>query len=108
MLYLGNEANPYVVLIKTTNSKVVECEINDSTKIIYSGAFDSCYELITIAFSKNLTCIGKRAFYYCKKLNNVYLPYSISSIGEMAFYNCSSLKNAYYPGTKDEWQSIIS
>ncbi len=37
--YLGNEENPYLVLVKAKDTSISSCVIHDNTKIILSGAF---------------------------------------------------------------------
>lgn len=44
-IYLGNENNPYVLLINAKDDKITSCEINSNTKCLYHGAFKDCFEL---------------------------------------------------------------
>lgn len=81
--YLGNEINPYLLLVKATETTITSVEINDSTRFISDCAFSSC---------NNLT--------------NISIPVSISKIGFEAFYFCHHLTNVYYSGTTEQWLNI--
>ena len=102
-LYLGNNTNPYVVLIKALNQEIDSCIINSRTKYIYESAFKSCRYLKNITIPDGVTGIGTNAFYYCIGLVNITIPDSIMYIGASAFSFCSSLvyteyDNALYLG----------
>ena len=40
-LYLGNENNPYLVLIKAANQSITSCKISNTTKFIYNSTYYS-------------------------------------------------------------------
>ena len=82
-LYLGNENNPYVVLVKASSTDITSCKIADTTKFINSSAFSDCLSLTSVT-------IGN----------------SVTSIGYEAFYSCTSLTDVYYKGTREQWNSI--
>lgn len=112
-LYIGNESNPYLVLVQAKNSGITSCTVNSDTKFIYSGAFfgteissitipDSvvgisamafsyCENLTGVTFGKNIKYIGGNAFAECSKLKSVRLPDSLTELGGYAFYNCKAL-----------------
>ena len=46
--YLGNETNPYVVLVAAKSTSITSCKINTNCKLIYSGAFSNCTSLTSI------------------------------------------------------------
>ncbi len=119
-LYLGNANNNHVVLIKVKDTSIVSCQINESTKFIYSSAFSSCvglasltipdsiisigdgaflgcWNLTNVTFCDNsqLTTIGSQAFEYCSSLTSITIPDSVTSIGTGAFSGCSSLTSVY-------------
>ena len=81
--YLGNVTNPYLVLYKANDNKIISFEIKTQTKVIYSYAFESC---------SNLT--------------NITIPDSITSIGDHAFSGCSGLTDVYYQGNLPGWLGI--
>ena len=118
--YLGNENNPYLVLIKANSKSITSCIIHEDTKVIYPRAFENCTALTSITIPKNvvylgsnafrsctaladlvieygLTSIGSGAFAYCTKLTNVTIPASVLTIEDNAFYNCTGLVSVTIP-----------
>ena len=95
--YLGNEVNPYVVLITAKNTSITECTINTNTKVVYSSAFRGCSGLTSITIPSGVTSIGDYAFYGCSGLTSVTIPDSVTSIGSSAFYGCSCLTSITIP-----------
>ena len=70
--YLGNEANPYVVLLSATSTDIISCAINKSCKIILDSAF-IYNNLTSITIPSSVTTIGEEAFYGCDSLTNVII-----------------------------------
>ena len=90
-LYLGNEENPYCVLIKAKNTSITNCKIHQNTKVIAGYAFNECTLLTSITIDNSVTTIGNSAFTYCYLLKSVTIGNSVTSIGDSAFMNCNSL-----------------
>ena len=67
-LYLGNESNPYVILVRAKSSSISSCQIADTTKVIM-----------------------RNAFAFCKKLSDITIPESVRSIGKWVFSSCDAL-----------------
>ena len=105
-LYLGNENNPYLVLIKAVNTGVTSFEIKGSTRIIYSNAFLSCNNLTSVTIPDGVTSIGSDAFRACTGLTSITIPDSMTSIGSQAFMNCSKLKTVTFEGTVEQWNAL--
>ena len=128
--YLGNETNPYLVLVKAKLSSITSCEINSNTKIIAGGAFRDCSSLTSVTIPNSVTSIGDSAFEWCSSLTtitipdsvtsignwafcdcslltSVTIPNSVTSIGEEAFYSCNLLTSIRFNGTVDEWKEIV-
>ena len=66
--YLGNEKNPYVVLIKAKDKSITSCTINETTKVIYEDAFRGCTSLKSVTIGSSVTAIGSYAFRGCTSL----------------------------------------
>ncbi len=90
--YLGNNENPYLLLVKAKNTSITSCTINDNTGLIYYSAFSDC-PLTEISIPNNVTSIDDYAFADCKSLKSVTMGNSVTSIGIMAFSCCTSLKS---------------
>ena len=94
-LYLGNEDNPYVVLLKSyeyyNGSQLSPCTIHEDTKIICTNAFNYRPNLRSVTIPEGVISIGDQAFYACTMLTNVTIPDSVISIGDQAFRGCTSL-----------------
>ncbi len=100
--YLGNEENPYLVLVRAVNTDITSCEIHPNTKIIHSPpffttAFAGCSLLESIDIPDSVVSIGERAFYNCTSLKDVTFGDNVKSIGIAAFQGCKSLKKIILP-----------
>ena len=89
--YLGNETNPYLILVKAKNAAITSCIINKETRFIHSVAFSGCGGLISVTIPDNVTDIGGYAFWECASLTSITIPNSVMSIGMRAFSDCNSL-----------------
>ncbi len=97
LMYLGNEKNPYKVLVKAQNVNISSCNISDKTDHILSYAFSSCENLKKITIPSGVTTIGEGAFVACSNLSEITIPESVSHIGDFAFRGCTSLINISIP-----------
>ena len=95
--YLGNETNPYLVLIKAKDNSIASCIIGVQTRFIYDSAFYNCTGLTSIVIPDSVTSIGSNAFYGCSGLTSVTIPDSVTSIASGAFSGCSSLESITIP-----------
>ncbi len=114
-LYLGNNENKYLALIKAKNTSVTSCEIGVNTKFINSSAFTNCpietANIPTYAISyipktnlKTVTInsgesIDSYAFRDCTSLQSITIPSSVTSIGVLAFYGCDNLQSITIPSS---------
>lgn len=89
-LYIGNENNPYVMLVSVKDKDITSFKVHKETKILCE-AFQDCGELVSVTFPEHLTSIGAYAFYNCKKLTGLTIPDGVKMIGSNAFEYCSSL-----------------
>ena len=98
-LYLGNDENRYVVLIKAKDKSITSVDIYDSTKVIYQSAFSGCTSLTSVTIPDSVTSIGSSAFDGCTSLTSVTIPSSVTSIGGAAFRDCTSLNAIIIPNS---------
>ncbi|MBE6534480.1 MAG: leucine-rich repeat domain-containing protein [Ruminococcaceae bacterium] len=94
-LYLGNDTNKYLMLVKAKNNSISSCKIHPETKIIGAFAFYRCYELPSIELPDGLLFIGSSSFTDCKKITNLIIPESVLYIDNYAFSN-TGLKNVTF------------
>ena len=66
--YLGNEINPYVVLLESTSDDITSAVIHNDTKVICSYAFSDCVGLEKIIIPKGVVGMGEMVFYDCVNL----------------------------------------
>ena len=69
--YLGNDENPYVVLISVIDKSAVNFNIHGNCKIIYDSAFSSCSSLTDVNIPESVVYIGYAAFNYHAILTSV-------------------------------------
>lgn len=93
--YIGNEENPYLYLVKATETYIYSCIVHDDTKYIGSKAFYNCRNMTEITMPDGIVGIGGGAFYYCSALKKIDIPKSVKTIGEYAFYDCVKLNDVY-------------
>ena len=70
-LYLGNEENPYLVLVKASSNSITSCTIHENTKFIHFFAFYGCTSLESIVIPDSVTSIGNYAFGGCSSLTSI-------------------------------------
>ena len=96
-LYLGNDENRYVVLIKAKDKSITSVDIYALTRVIYQSAFSGCTSLTSVTIPSSVTSIGSSAFSGCTSLTSVSIPASVTSIGNYAFRNCTALESITIP-----------
>ena len=96
-LYLGNEQNEYVVLVKAKNTSITSCAVANGCELIYDLAFSGCTELAEVTFPNTLRIIGGRTFKDCSSLTELVIPDSVTGIGGLAFGGCSGLQRITIP-----------
>ena len=89
--YLGNDGNPYVVLLGVNDTSITSVDIHSDTKFIGDNAFDDCGNLTSVTIPDSVTGIGDHAFRGCESLTSVTIGNGVTSIGGYAFWGCESL-----------------
>ena len=69
--YLGNEENPYLVLIKAKNTNITSCEINDGSRTLSQYSFKDCSLLNEISVPSNVVYINEDSFVGCSSLSAI-------------------------------------
>jgi hypothetical protein len=101
--YLGNEDNPYMILMGIPETMISRCEIHPDTKCISDKAFMSCTELQSLTIPAGVSTICKEAFLGCTSLYTVNFMLdsdgesSLKTIGQQAFADCTNLKCIVLP-----------
>ena len=98
-LYIGNENNPYLILVKAKNITVTKCTVSDNAVAICDNAFKDCTDLNTLTIPNNVKSIGSYAFYKCSLLGSVNIPEGVSVIGMQTFHGCSKLSKIHIPAS---------
>lgn len=97
--YLGNDENPYIILIKAKTTSLPSCAINENTKHIYTGAFAVCESIFDFDIPSGVLSIGSSAFSGCYMLQSIKLPESVRYIGDSAFSGCYGLTSVEIPAS---------
>lgn len=98
LIYRWTKNKTELVLIhgNYSNACVIPEYVNYEGKMypvtaIYDGAFQNCYELISVIIPNTVKTIGEFAFAYCYDLTSVTIGNGVTSIGDYAFWG-SDLK----------------
>jgi len=94
--YLGNENNPYQVLISIPSTDISSFVIHPNTKAIGGGTFSYCSKLTAITLPEGLVFVGRNAFSNCHSLTEITIPDSVTKIGYNAFGVCYELANVTF------------
>lgn len=98
-LYLGNESNPYLILVEAKDTSISKCTVNEKTVAICSDAFYNCGSLQIVNIPNSVKSIGARAFYNCSRISVINIPEGIDFIGSETFYNCLSIEKVTIPAS---------
>lgn len=91
--YLGNDENPYHVLMYYYGEHDKKADLHPDTKVIAYGALAELENLNEVNLPQGLESIGIHAFLRCKSLKYVDIPDSVTHVGEYTFSQCESLEN---------------
>jgi len=97
--YLGNESNPYFVLIEAKDTSITSCNINPATKVIAGEAFKDCTSLTSVVIPDGVTSISCFTFEGCTSLTTVNIPDSVTFTlyTRSVFNGCTSLTTVNIP-----------
>lgn len=94
--YIGNEENPYLILLKSKDTSISSCQIHADTAAIAGEAFAFCARLENVVLPTFLAGIGDGAFKGCKSLAQIAIPDALVSIGASAFADCTALSSVTF------------
>ena len=99
--YLGNENNPYFVLIEAKDTSITSCNINPDTKVIAGEAFKNCKSLTSVVIPDGVISISCYIFEGCTSLTTVNIPdsvtFTLNTVG--VFSGCTSLTTVNIPNS---------
>lgn len=87
VLYLGNDSNPYTLLVDVKDHTLAEYEIHEKTHLIAPGAFCECENMTSVDIPEKIVRIGKGAF-AGTAIKEFTLPDSLRAL-EQAFPACT-------------------
>ena len=99
-IYLGNETNPYYLLLSVEDKTIENFVIAETCKFIGGGeVFYGCTKLKSIVIPNSVVSLCGEAFYGCSSLQTVTInPESeLKVIGPVAFKDCAELTSIYLP-----------
>ena len=123
-LYLGNENNKYLVLVKTKSNDIIDVDdvvpttsdvkrfkINENTKVIADFALANCTSLKSIVVPDSVEHIGDNAFSGCSSVSTVTLGKGLKTVGNRLTYNTPVTYNEYdngvYLGSSDNAYMVL-
>lgn len=89
--YLGNETNPYHVLVGISDATASEFKINEKTVVIAGQALANCNNIATFTIPSSVKYICDNAFFQMNSLTSLTIPESVLEIGGGIVGSCSSL-----------------
>lgn len=81
--YLGNEQNPYLLLMGVKSNDITGFTVHADTKFI-----------------------GQEAFSQCNSLQSVTLGDKLTTVMYAAFWGCNGLTDIYYSGSETDWEAV--
>ena len=86
-LYIGNDINPYLILVSVSDSTITKFSVHEDTRFILGGSINSLENLISISLPENLYYIGRQAFSYLPKLKSLVLPKNLKAISNNGIFS---------------------
>ena len=100
--YLGNNNNPYHVILSGYDQSKTMLVMDDFAIVMADRAFVGFTNLEQVIIPKGIKKISSAAFQDCTSLSFVYIPNNITTIGSFAFMNCTSLESITLPSSVTE------
>lgn len=103
-LYIGNEEQPYQLLVKIKDATAAAYTIHPATRMIADNVFAINGNVEEIVIPDSVFYIGNSAFYGCENLKRIVLPASLQIV-ESYGLQCN-LEEIYYRGTAQQWAAL--
>ncbi|GEM_PF-3352429 len=89
--YLGNETNPYHVLVGINDTTTSTFTINANTVVIAGQALANCNSITTLTIPSSVKYICDSAFFQMQGLTSITIPNTVLKIGDSMLGSCYSL-----------------
>ena len=102
--YLGNDTNPYIILVSAVSKDITSCIIHPNTKFIIERSFADCNNIEEINIPEGVISIGEYAFLTSssQKSKKIIVPLSLKTCGYLALDG----NDIYYRGSQDQMNKI--
>lgn len=97
--YLGNENNPYLLLVKGMDDQAARIQIEDSTRIVGPSAFEGFKRIESVSLPSGTVFISTSAFAKCTALKSIVIPSAVASIEARCFEGCTALTEVTLPAS---------
>ena len=97
--YLGDETNPYVVVMGVTDDTLTSYSVENGAKFLGYASFWSCQQAVSITLPSTVVYIEEGAFNFCYILESMVIPYGVTKIPDYCFARCRSLASVEIPET---------
>ena len=100
--YLGNNENPYMLLMGISDTQNSDYSVSATTKFIYNGAFANRSNIKSIIIPNSVVKIGVGVFEGCDQLEKISIPFLGASAadGQTDFIG-------YLFGSEDRWENNL-
>lgn len=95
----GVDSIPQEAFNGCTKLEEVNYAENNSIRLIFPKAFNSCTSLKTIVIPDGVTIIGANAYTKCSSATELILGDSLTTIGNSAFMDCAEIPSVTLPKT---------
>ena len=77
--YLGNDENPYLVLVKSDYDSLTNCVVHNGCKILVDTSFEFAQNLVSLSVPDSVIYINSSSFSYCNSLISINYYGSINN-----------------------------
>ncbi len=97
--YLGNDENPYLILMSMKDKQAASFIIDEHTRFVAGSAFYQAVNLKEVDIPDSVLEIGKSAFKSATSLKSIQIPNKVTELYEDTFADCTSLEEIIIPET---------